>query len=567
MKVVLVNRVIVACVLQYACVVAAETDDVTRGVVLEPKQGLPSTQALEPRFQQSEDKPFFELPSLDHSLIKTPAASWRIQITSVKFHGNTVFSDDQLSAEIATYLNRPIGSDELQSLRHQLTLYYVQRGYINSGVIIPDQQIIDGELELKVIEGRLDRTEIKGNDRLKTSYVEKRIGKEQTPLNVNVLQRQLQLLQSQPAIERVQAELVPGHRLGTSVLNLNIEEEQAFFANVHINNHRSPSTGEVRGSVELGSYNVTGNADSAVFEYGITEGLNDLSLAYSLPVLANDTSVSLYYDRSDSVIVEAPYDNLDIESESTLFRVGVNYPFPKSVRQKRSIEFMLDRNHTETFLLNEPYSFSLGAENGETKVSAARIAINWLDRDIDQVRALYFRMSSGLDIFGSTTHRDQPDSRFFSVLGQAQWVKKVFVGETIFRGDFQFSNDALLPSERFSLGGANTVRGYRENQLVRDNGWLVSLEYRMPIDYFSHNYNQTMKAAVFVDHGKAWNEDSDGSEPNSISSVGFGLRWNAAKNKAAGNLYWGHALRNVDKGSDDALQDSGIHFNLSLMLK
>ena len=58
--------------------------------------------------------------------------------------GNTVFTNKELAEVIASYEERDISPEELQAVRNELTLFYVHRGYITSGVIIPDQSVIDG---------------------------------------------------------------------------------------------------------------------------------------------------------------------------------------------------------------------------------------------------------------------------------------------------------------------------------------------------------------------------------------------------------------------------------------
>ena len=45
----------------------------------------------------------------------------------------------------------------------------------------------------------------------------------------------------------------------------------------------------------------------------------------------------------------------------------------------------------------------------------------------------------------------------------------------------QLTPDPLLPIEQIAIGGIDTVRGYRENQLVVDNGWMTSAELRIPL--------------------------------------------------------------------------------------
>jgi hemolysin activation/secretion protein len=167
-------------------------------------------------------------------------------------------------------------------------------------------------------------------------------------------------------------------------------------------------------------------------------------------------------------------------------------------------------------------------------------------------------------------HDGSPDSRFFSWLGQFQWVERLNLfnlnSHLLFRTDAQWSREDLLPLEKISIGGSTTVRGYRENQLTGDNGVVASLEWRIPlfeipVPFKSEDSN--LYVAPFFDYGRTWNADSDTIGPKSISSLGLGLRWSPAQWLQT-ELYWGKALRDISEVEDDDLQDKGVHFEISL---
>jgi len=128
--------------------------------------------------------------------------------------------------------------------------------------------------------------------------------------------------------------------------------------------------------------------------------------------------------------------------------------------------------------------------------------------------------------------------------------------------------DDLLPLEKLSIGGATTVRGYRENVITRDNGLISSLELRIPLwqsTILSDNPEEGLiEFATFMDYGRSWNADSDTPDPKDIYSVGIGLRWTPSK-KIHANLYWGYALRDVKEPDEKDLQDDGVHFDLSIL--
>ena len=88
----------------------------------------------------------------------------------------------------------------------------------------------------------------------------------------------------------------------------------------------------------------------------------------------------------------------------------------------------------------------------------------------------------------------------------------------------RLSDAPLLSLEQISVGGRYSVRGYRENTLLRDQGILTSLETRLPVvrDTFFADY---LELAQFFDFGRGWNRNRPTIDPKQIYSVGAGLRW------------------------------------------
>jgi hemolysin activation/secretion protein len=89
------------------------------------------------------------------------------------------------------------------------------------------------------------------------------------------------------------------------------------------------------------------------------------------------------------------------------------------------------------------------------------------------------------------------------------------------RIDTQLTPDSLLSLERFSMGGVDTVRGYRQNQLVADNGILGSVEVRVPLT----SDPRVLQLAPFFEIGTAWNNREIDPDPNDNcqSRTGFAL--------------------------------------------
>ncbi|MGA2315611.1 MAG: ShlB/FhaC/HecB family hemolysin secretion/activation protein [Thermodesulfobacteriota bacterium] len=494
----------------------------------------------------------------------------RIFVREIKITGNTVFSEETLAEVTAPYVNRELSDTDLESLRLALTIFYVNKGYINSGAVIPDQTIIDGMITIDIIEGRLTNIEVEGNKWFRDRYIRSRIrlggG---PPLNILTLQERLQILQQDERIQKLNAELRPDVRRGDSVLKVHVQDEFPIKILLESDNYQSPSVGAERGRITLTDLNLTGFGDVLSFTYGQSSGIfPEIDTSYTLPFTAYDTTLILRYRKNDFNVIEQSFKDLNIKSKSDIASITLRQPFFRTLNREFALALMGEYLRNKTYLDEEPFSFSPGVKDGKSVVSAIRFIQEYLYRDLIQVIAIRSRLSLGINALGATLNsgEDVPDGRFFTWLLQCQWARrfKLLDIQTIARMDLQLANHSLLPLEQISVGGRYSVRGYRENTLVRDNGFIASLESRIPVirNYFLADF---LEFCQFVDFGSAWNKDLPTPKPRSIGSVGLGLRWGVTFKypvllRPQFEIYWGVPLKHVDTPGNWNLQDSGIHF-------
>ncbi|MEN9848999.1 MAG: hypothetical protein RL368_1739 [Pseudomonadota bacterium] len=524
--------------------------------------------AFSPSLSASESDIFPNMPPITDPL----STLGQVQVKAFRFVGNRSFSEDTLQTLLSAYTGRAISAEELQEAKNKITQHYVNEGYINSGAVIPDQQVVEGEITFKIIEGELTQVDVSGNEQVKTAYIKSHLeDNEKTTLNINELQKRLQLIQQNPLFKRINAELAPSLNLGESILNVKVAEASPYQWGLRFNNHRSPSIGSYRAELEGLHRNLSGWGDSLNVHYGLTRGLNDYALDYSLPINRYDTTLSFHVGRSDSKVVEETFRQLDVKSLVDSYEIGILQPWHKTPNAEFNLGLKFDHRSSATSLLGKPFSFSPGVRDGKSTVSVLRFTQEWLERSRTQVLAARSSFNTGLHVLDATVNYEgSPDGRFFSWLGQLQWVRRLELldSQLLFRGDVQLSKKELLPLEKFALGGATTVRGYRENQLIRDNGLIASLEWRIPISKWrmdgmtSGNLEEGMlQIAPFFDYGRAWNTHADTLEPRFLASAGVGLRWLPTA-KILAELYWGKALKSVSSNKEHDLQDNGVHFEL-----
>lgn len=534
-----------------------------------PSERLPPPLLPGPR----KPSPRFELPPVPVPPSQAPLSDAPIfLLKGVRFQGNTVFNQEELSAIAKPYINRNVSTEDLEGLRRLITLHYINGGYINSGAIIPDQSVANGFITIAIIEGVLNEIAVRGNEHIAAEYIRRRLQLGAgPPLSVRELQQQVQILLQDRLVKRVDVRLSPGTKLGESGLDVDLEEEDRLSARLSYSNSRPPSIGAFETKADIEYRNVTGWGDAHRLTYARTEGLKSVEFETEIPVTARDTLLSFAFRYDTAEVVEQPFNVIDVESRARDYEIGISHPVYRTVSQKLKLGLKFVQRSSETFVLGIPFSFTDGPIDGVSRVSVLRFIQDWLERSQEQVVAVRSTFSKGIDVFRATANSGNiPDGEFLSWLGQVQWVRRVFgENQLIFRGDAQFTFNRLLPLEKYSIGGVYSVRGYRENQLVKDQGYTLSVEgripvYRIPVPMLSTESDDgTIELAPFVDFGRAWDKEVANTGATKLFSAGVGLRWRISSDILAG-LYYAFPFRDVAPPAENDLQDDGIHFFISV---
>ncbi len=358
---------------------------------------------------------------------------------------------------------------------------------------------------------------------------------------------------------------------GKSVLDVHVRDEQPFRVGLQVDNDRPPSVGSDEILLIARDINLTGHADPLEVSYGIAEGgnpgykfsdFNNVSASYRIPLTPYDTTLRIYGNKNDYAVIEEPFNPLDVTSESYRAGATLRQPIYQTANRELALAVSFEREYSKTFLLGVPFDISPGSTNGVTEISALRIIQEWTDRSQEQVLALRSTFSVGLDAFDVTDNGTDRNANFFAWLGQAHYVRRLFgtPNQLILRTDVQLTDRPLLSLEQFTLGGADSVRGYRENQIVRDEGVFSSAELHLPV-LFDRTGTPVVQLAPFFDFGAARNLDEHTPDPTTIFSAGMGLLISPNRHLNA-QLYWGYRLHRVTTPNDDA-QDLGIYFKVS----
>lgn len=85
-------------------------------------------------------------------------------LKKVTVTGATVFRDADFQPLYQPYLNKKITFEDIQSIIERIKTKYKEKGYLATTVYLPEQEIKEGKIEIRVMEGKMGKLNIEGNN-------------------------------------------------------------------------------------------------------------------------------------------------------------------------------------------------------------------------------------------------------------------------------------------------------------------------------------------------------------------------------------------------------------------
>ncbi|NEO88338.1 MAG: BamA/TamA family outer membrane protein [Spirulina sp. SIO3F2] len=492
-----------------------------------------------------------------------------LTINSIDVIGSTIFTDADFDPILTPLLGNTTLGDLNQAVE-QITQLYIVDGYLTSNAVLPSQPLDSGNLTIEVIEGTLESIEVNGLSHLNESYITSRLALAgDAPLNVNQLEDQIRLLQLDPNLDNFDVSLQSGDSVGSSNLILDVDEAKRFFGTAFIDNYSPRSVGSTRGGVNLGYRNLAGQGDVLGFAYTQTfaGGLDIWDLSYSIPLNPMNGTLEVGGAINRNKIITQPFDDLEIRGESEFYRLSFRQPLVRTATEEFALSIGFDHRDGQTFVFDDiAQAFSEGADtDGITRTSVFRFGQDYTKRDANGAWSFRSQFSWGTELLDATTNAGgTPDGQFLSWLGQVARVQRLDnIHTLIIQADLQLTGDNLLASEGFSLGGQQTLRGYRQGARNGDNGFRFSIEDRITL--FRREQGVTlMQLAPFFDYGLVWNNaDNTGQITGEHRLAGFGMGLlMQVEDSLTMRLDYAYAVEDtLDRQSD--IQDDGFYFSVN----
>lgn len=552
-----------------------------------PEAGTPRKRAQNPQPDPQEDRfgqqptpvpspvpPEPEAPLSEPRRMQSPVPKSdevTIQVENIEVTGSTVFSKAELNPIIQPLEGRVVTREELREVADAITQMYLEKGFLTSSAVLVEESLPTGVVEIRVIEGELEKINIEGTQRLNPSYVRSRVELGAgTPLNIAKLEDQLRLLRANPLFDNVEASLKAGSEENKSILVVRVTEADPFQGNFGIDNYSPPSVGGERIILNLLYRNLTGIGDEISTSYRprieTIDGTYRLELRYQAPLNPMDGTLQLRTLIDRNKVIQEPFEEFDIRGESERYEISYRQPLIRTPREELALSLGFTYYTGQTFAFGSPEPFSEGPnEDGVSRTSVFEFGQDYTLRDVSGAWAFRSQFRFGTGLFDATENPSPiPDGQFFSWLAQVQRVQVLNDDNfLIIQGDLQLTPNPLLPSEQFVIGGGQSVRGYRQNVRAGDNGLRFSIEDRITV-VRNEGGESVFIVAPFFDLGYVWNV---GDNPNIqfsqrfIAGMGLGFLWEPIKGLNLRLDYAPPLIDLDDRGNN--VQDDGFNFSVN----
>ena len=483
-------------------------------------------------------------------LIASPARAeatvQRMSVSGFVITGNTLLSQARLMQTLARFTGER-SLDELKQAALAVQESYREAGYGAVIAYVPEQSAANGIATIAVLEGRITHVDVSGNTQFSEANILRSVPLLAPGLTPQVqrIDAQIQLANDNPS-KQIAVLLEAGAKQGEVTANITVTEAPVQRWTVGLDNTGNAATGHLRAN--LGYLNsALWDLDHQValqFQFAPEKpsAVAVVSASYRVPLYAQGMTLNALaaYSNVDGGSTSTAAGPLQFSGKGEVLGLQLTKYLTRLDEVEQRVVLGLDRRA----YLNACSVAGLPA--GACGTAGASVTVHPLsieytaqasgDRPVNASVSLIHNLALGgthgsdasFDAVRAGANRDYTSLRSNASAGlalPALWRSQVRVAA-------QLSRDALVSGEQFGLGGANSVRGYQERELLGDSGAFASVEIYAPD--LARSVGEAFSSVLvlgFVDAGQVSNRlgtPCNGTSSRcAVWSIGTGLRLGA----------------------------------------
>lgn len=467
----------------------------------------------------------------------------RFALQQVIWNPSEILTKEQIQAVTASYIGKQVTLKDLREMADKITNIYRDKGYMTCGAVLPPQRIRDGVVEIRLIEGKTGNVNLTGNRYTKSEYIMNRINLKPGEIaNTEKLNQDLRWFQGTNDVQ-LRVVMKPGAEEGTTDYDIMAFEPQNQSVTLYTDNDGYESSGRWRAGIFYNMKSVSGIRDSLRAHFIGSRGTKSWGLGYSVPISRKGMRLDLDYSGNRTKVVKGELEPLGVEGKSNSYSLTFRAPFHVTEKSRHEAGLQYVHQKSETDLghgqvpwvddrINRVIPYVSFTHYGKDSVFYHKHSFVWARRrDIDgeSDTGKLYRLSS-------FWQKRNTNGQFWQARLDAQ------LG----------SGDNLAASDRFFIGGVNSVRGYEEGFIGGSRGISMGLEYHIPVDKAKRIF-----VYPFFDWGTVGGYAAP--EHNKLMSAGLGIE--ARYKHLYGTLTVGFPFKK--DFYDDKVSSARVDFSLS----
>jgi hemolysin activation/secretion protein len=444
------------------------------------------TKTLEERLHKDEREEEKKLEEIEKSAGENSKDRKIVLLKKLMFSQSDILPQSFFDGLKQKYENTEISVNDIYAIVNAVNNEYMLKGYISSQAFLSKQNITSGELFISLVEGTIDKINLKDAKNTREKYIKRYINFENTDsLNVNAANRQIMNFNAANDA-KARIVLAPGQVFGTSDIDIVIDEPKWYGVSAFIDNAGQNETGIIRYGLYSSIRSLTGYRDILNFGGVLSEGSHAAFLSYEIPEPYLGFRAGAGFNYSDTQIVKGQLEPLNVKGDYYGAYIFLKRPF--YVREKTV------SNAT----------FSAGSGRGASSITgytAQDAKSDYLSLTGDNT------IMTGLGyLYNSLTYTQG----LKIIEGETNFEKITYYGEfycgiikrlaAALKLKGQAAFDVVPASEQFTIGGDGTVRGYDAGAYMSKNGLAATLEVNYDLNFFKYKFLSHLSAFVFGDY-------------------------------------------------------------------
>lgn len=441
------------------------------------------------------------------------------------FVGNTKISNEELYPIVSGFIGKSIGFDDLKLITETITEFYQEKGWLVR-VILPQQDITEGVVTIRIIEAKLGSIKIDNQSkRVSNARVEQWIYgliPQASELSLHELDRALLTLNDLPDI-RVAGTLQEGAKPGDTILLLTVTDKPLINGQVTADNYGDSNSGRARASALVNVNSPLGIGDQ-LSVYGMySQGNSYGRMSYTMPVGSDGLRIGINGSTMSYRILNNNFQSAYINGTANTGGLEATYPLIRT--RPMNLVGLLNWNY------NQFNNWSNGSSVSENTYNTSVAQFGASGNLIDSIFGGGLSTASLIGSYGdiqknasTTVGQAAGVAGSFSKLRYAANRNQAITDSfSIYLGvSGQLASKNMDSSEQLYLGGPMSVRAYSSGQGAASQGNLTTLELRQNLPY------QTQVIA-FYDIGNVqvtkFNTQNLAYNNYVLQGYGLGLNW------------------------------------------